>query len=95
MTTMTELPEAHTLRVAACLSVLIPTDTKNGRRPKDPLQASLPGDGPATPALLQVVSAAVGRDVPAHHDGWQTNLAYLRSTLRRWGLLENARAAAA
>ncbi len=90
----TELPTVHTLRVAACLSVLIPSGT-NGRRPKDPLHSSIPGDGLATPELRQVVSAAIGQDLPSHHDGWQTNLAYLRSALRRWGVLENARSAVA
>ncbi len=89
----TELPAVHTLRVAACLSVLIPTDT-DGRRPQDPLQGLIPGDGPATPALRQMVGEAIGRDLPSHHDGWQTNPAYLRSALRRWAVLENAQSAA-
>lgn len=94
MTETTELPTVHTLRLAACLSVLIPNNA-SGRRPKDPLVGLISGDGPASPELRQVANEAVGRELPTHHDGWQTNLAYVRSALRRWGAAENARAAAA
>lgn len=90
MMPITEVPAVHTLRVAACLSALIPA-AEPGRH-ADPLKAVI-ADGVAVDhLLLAAAETAIGGTIRAA--AGPVGSAQVRDALRRWGAAENLWAAA-
>lgn len=87
-----DLPAVHTLRVAACLSALIPADAKPGVH-TDPLLTVIADGSAAHHLLLAAAETAIGGTIRA--TAGPVRIAQVRDALRRWGASENLRAAGA